>query len=423
MKIRKTLVVLLAILLSLSSSLFAQGAAEKNNEKIVIRFYWWGNQLRNDQTAEVIALYEETHPEIDIQAEFTDWSGYWDRLAAFTAGGNTPDIISMAYTYYNQYQENNILADLTPFIEDGTLDTTNIPQSVIDSGSTDGHCYAISAGSNALAMFYDKAVVETAGVEIPLQPTFDELYEIGEEIYEKTGVHTYFDGGINMMHIVSRTNGRQVFNELAEGDSSSMLEHFANVERFNSSEAAIPYELLSEKDPNIVELKPIIDGSTWNDFSWSNQAIAIENAAGRELGMCMYPTKEDAVQNPMYLMPSMFLSVAETSPNKKEAVEFVNWFLNSKEANEIMLGERGIPVNTEISAYLQDFVDENNAAVFEYVGEAAAVATAIDAPDPAASYQIEAIANTTTESLRAGEITVEEAAESFTERAEELLNE
>ena len=88
-----------------------------------------------------------------------------------------------------------------------------------------------------------------------------------------------------------------------------------------------------------------------------------------------------------------------------------------------MLGERGIPVNTEISAYLQDFVDENNAAVFEYVGEAAAVATAIDAPDPAASYQIEAIANTTTESLRAGEITVEEAAESFTERAEELLNE
>ena len=88
-----------------------------------------------------------------------------------------------------------------------------------------------------------------------------------------------------------------------------------------------------------------------------------------------------------------------------------------------MLGERGIPVNTEISAYLQDFVDENNAAVFEYVGEATAEATAIDAPDPAAIYRVEAIANITTESIEAGEITVKEVVESLTERAEEFLNE
>ncbi len=423
MKIRKAIVLVLAVCF-IALPLFAGGNEESTeNDKIVLRLYWWGNQLRNDQTAKVIALYEELHPEIDIQPEFTDWSGYWDRLAAFTAGGNTPDIITMAYTYYNQYQENGILADLTPFIEDGTIDTTNIPDSIIESGSTDGHCYAISLGSNALAMFYDKELVESLGIEIPIQPTFEELYAIGEEIYEKTGVKTYFDGGINMMHIVARTNGNQIFNELAEGDSSSTLEHFRNVAAFNASPAAVSPDILTEKDPNIVETKPINDGTTWNDFSWSNQASAIANAVGRELGITMYPTKEGAVQNPMYLMPSMLFSIAETSPHKEEAAAFIDWFLNSKEANEIMLGERGIPINTEISAYLEGFVDEWNAEVFRYVSTVADCATAIDDPDPAASYQIEAIANTMTESIRAGVITPEEAATAFTARAQSYLSE
>lgn len=72
MKIRKILVVLLAFFLSLSVFLFTQGVAEENNGKIVIRLNWQGNQLRKDQTAEVIAFYEEMHPNFDIQAEFVD---------------------------------------------------------------------------------------------------------------------------------------------------------------------------------------------------------------------------------------------------------------------------------------------------------------------------------------------------------------
>ena len=48
-------------------------------------------------------------------------------------------------------------------------------------------------------MVYDKEIVEQAGVELPEQLTIEELYDIGQTIYEKTGVKTYYDGGINMM--------------------------------------------------------------------------------------------------------------------------------------------------------------------------------------------------------------------------------
>ena len=362
------------------------------------------------------------HPDIVIKAEFADWSGYWDRLSATAAGGNMPDIVQMDYSYLNQYQQNGLLADLNPFFEDGTIDTTNIPESIIASGSIDGHCYALSLGSNAPMMVYDPAVVEEAGVTIPDQLTIEELYEIGNTIYEKTGVSTYYDGGINMMQIVARTYGSHLFDELAAGDDTAMLKHWNYVKWFADAPSAISPDLLSEKNPDIVETKPIADGTTWNDFSFSNQFIAIVNAAGRPLVITMYPTTEDATNQPMYLKPSQFFSIAETSKHKKEAAEFIDWFTNSVEANEILMGERGIPVNTEVAAAIKPLVDENTQAIFDYIDAVGAIATPIDAPDPAGKGEIEAIGKTTAEELRYGYLTVEEATEDYVSRSNSILS-
>ena len=181
----------------------AADSGSSDGEKVTLSLYWWGNQTRNDLTKKAVDLYMEQNPNIEITVEFTDWSGYWDKLSAMAAGGNMPDIIQQDYSYINQYQQSGQLADLTPFIEDGTIDTTNIPDSIIESGSIDGKCYALSLGSNAPLMIYDKAIVEQAGVTIPDQPTIDELYDLGEQIYAATGVKTYFDGGLNMMQIIA----------------------------------------------------------------------------------------------------------------------------------------------------------------------------------------------------------------------------
>ena len=211
---KKRAFVSLSVLFLVSALLFAAGSAENkastaasDDGKIHISVYWWGNQVRNDVTQKVINLYMEEHPDVVISAEFADWSGYWDRLSATAVGGNMPDIVQMDYSYLMQYQENGLLADLLPYIEDGTIDTSKIPESIIESGCVDGGCYGIAQGSNALMLLYDPAITEAAGVTIPDQPTLEELYEIGETIYEKTGVPTYFDGGINMMQMIARMRG------------------------------------------------------------------------------------------------------------------------------------------------------------------------------------------------------------------------
>jgi multiple sugar transport system substrate-binding protein len=394
-----------------------------SGDKISLNLTWWGNQTRNDVTKKAVDLYMSQNPNVEIKVEFTDWSGYWDKLSAMAAGGNLPDIVQMDYSYLNQYQKSGQLADLSEFISNGTIDTSKVPESIIESGSIDGKTYAISLGSNAPMMIYDKAIVEKAGVTIPEQMTIDELYDISKTIYEKTGTKTLFDGGINMMQIVARANGSHLFDELKDGKDDSMKLHFANVEKFAKAEFSIPADLLAEKNPDVVETKPIIDSTTWNDFLFSNQYISVSSTAGRELGITMYPTMKDAKSQPMYLKPSQFFSVAESSKNKEEAAKFIDWFVNSTEANDILLAERGIPINSTVADEIKPKADAVAQNVFDYIAKVSELATPIDAPDPAGKGEIEALGKTIVEAVRYGDASGDDATAQFVPEAKRIMDE
>ncbi|MBO8470152.1 MAG: extracellular solute-binding protein, partial [Spirochaetes bacterium] len=105
---KRILVLLLCALLAVSA--FAGGAGETaetaaaaDSGKTVLEVYWWGAAVRNDLTQEAINLYMELNPDVQINAQFADWTGYWDKLSAMAAGGNMPDVVQMDYSYIEQY--------------------------------------------------------------------------------------------------------------------------------------------------------------------------------------------------------------------------------------------------------------------------------------------------------------------------------
>ena len=89
-----------------------------------------------------------------MEIEFTDWGGYWSKLATQAAGGMVPDVVQMDYAYITQYAGNDVLADLTPYVESGALDVSNISETILDSGKVDGKLYAIPCGSTAPVLMY-----------------------------------------------------------------------------------------------------------------------------------------------------------------------------------------------------------------------------------------------------------------------------
>lgn len=394
-------------------------------EEITLRVSWWGSQTRNDLTQQALDLYMENNPNVKIEAEFSDWSGYWDKLATQAAGGGLPDIIQMDYSYLDQYASSAQLADLNGYLEDGTIDRTYISDSVIASGTVDDSCYAISLGSTAPMVLYDKATVEAAGVTIPIHPTLEEYYDICQQIYDKTGVPAYYESGMTTIQYYARSMGKEIFSELLNGNSEVAAQHFEWVEKLANAPFSIQADLLSEKNPQVVDSMPINDLSTWDVFSFSNAYLSIYNACGgeRELGAFMYPYPENASAEPMYLKPAMFFSITETSQYKDEAAKFIDWFVNSEECNEILMGERGIPANTEISDMVKGLVSDVEQVAYDYVAEVNQIATAVDPPNPAGYSEVEAKLTSLVEDIRYGNKTGAEAAEEFVPAAQSILEE
>lgn len=393
-----------------------------SEEKITLSLYWWGNQTRNDVTKQAVDLYMSQNPNVEIKVEFADWSGYWDKMAAMAAGGNLPDIIQQDYSYISQYQKSGQLANLSEFMDSGIIDVSKVPESIIESGSIDGSCYALSLGSNAPMMIYDKAAADAAGVDLSKQLTIDELYDACQKVYDATGAKSIFDGGLTMMQMVSRANGSHLFDELNAMDSAASQIHFENVEKFAKADFHISPDLLAETT-NAIETRPIVNGGTWNEFAFSNLFISFSDLAGKELGMTMYPIVEGAENQPMFLKPSMFFSIAETSQHKEEAAKFINWFTNSVECNEILMAERGVPINTEVAEIIKPQMNEAYRVVFDYVAEVSEIATPIDDPDPNGKGEVEVLGNRLVEDIRYGDMNAAEATEQFVTESNRILAE
>ena len=86
------------------------------NEPVTIRFSWWGSQARNDQTQEVVDLFEEEYPWITVECEFVDWDQYFNNLSTQIAAGDMPDILQHDYRYLETYVNNDLLMPLDQFV-------------------------------------------------------------------------------------------------------------------------------------------------------------------------------------------------------------------------------------------------------------------------------------------------------------------
>ena len=115
---KKRRIALLAALAMMAGTLGAQmsvsAEASAEKEPIEMSVFWWGSQLRNERTQQILDMYAEEHPYITFDGQFSD--DYWTRMATLAAGHTLPDVVQMVYAYLDQYATEGTLVDLTPYI-------------------------------------------------------------------------------------------------------------------------------------------------------------------------------------------------------------------------------------------------------------------------------------------------------------------
>jgi len=385
---RMSMLALVALVL-LPGLLFAMPAEEEKGGK-EMRLAWWGNPTRDERTLKAADMFMAKYPEVKIESETTGWAGYWDKLNTQAAAGSLPDLIQHDYAYMLQWVTRNQLADLTPYIKDGTIDLSKVNDSFLTGGMVDGKLYGISLGTNAVCLTYDPAVLAKAGIAKPDTATWtwDDFERIAIEVYRKTGVQTipFFttDPRVGFEHLI-RQQGDVLFGTTGLGftDVSALREFYAIQLRLQDAGALIKPEVA------FVSVSPeegeFAKGRSWVEFIWSNQFVATQNAAGRPLELGLMPILKGAKAKGTYLKPSMFFSIPAKAANPKDAARFLNYFLNDIEVNDMLMGERGVPIPDDVRNHMATKVDAINKQIFDFISLASTNSGPIDPPDPPAS--------------------------------------
>ncbi len=410
----------------------ASGAAAKSTAAgSSMSVSWWGNQTRNERTQKVLDTYGEENG-ITFDGQFSEWNDYWNKLATASAGHTLPDVVQMDYSYLQQYVSNGLLVDLTPYyVEDGTLDVSNVSDTVLNSGKVDGKLYAIPLGVNVPAVMYNKDLLDENGIEIHDNMTLDEFYDVCREVYEKTGYKTdvFYGNGADYCAYVLRGEGGHLYDGSQIGATQEQLEAFFEIYELGIEEGwACDPAIYAERTIGTPEQMPLVYGSSpstmsWCSFSWSNALSALQNAAGDAftIEMTTWPSKDPAASD--YLKPSQFFCITVDCDNQEEAAKLINYWTNDVEANKVLLGERGIPISSEVSNGIKELLDASSQKATDFVNNVVTPNSApIDAPSPEGSAEVIEQVNQLVEKVCYGETTAEEAAAQLLSVGNEALS-
>lgn len=410
---------------STNASTEASSASTTADGKTQLNILWWGSQTRHELTTQMLEKFQEENPDIEVVMDYSDWDGYWTKLPAQVAGGQTPDVFQMDYAKLAQYVENGVMAPLDDYVADGSLDLSNVAQSVIDSASIDGKLYAVSTGTNAPVMLYRKDILDDLGIEMPMNPTMSEYTDISKKVYEATGLRDTFvtSCSADNLRFRLRNYGMNLYNDDASALGFDDPKYIVDMWQLALDSQNEGWGLMIGEETATTAFDSMVMDS-WSRYQNSNELQAYRDATGKDISMVMIPNTDDATASATYLKPAMFWCVAADSDVKDAAVRFINYFTNDTSCYDIVGIERAVPISSEMREYVAPTLDEVGKQVVEFVDYVSQpnMASPLMNPDPAKHSEISDLLSQYSDQVRYGEITdLPTAAQQFMDEANAIL--
>ena len=403
---------LLSFALSLMAAASLCFASAQGSELSVL---WWGSASRAAVMEAAIGDFQGRNQDLQVSGRSSEWTSYWPKLATRAAGASMPDVLLMDHYYIRDYAVSGLLHQLDGYVESGILPPLGGP--LADASAISGQLYGYPMGVTVPVMFYDKRVTDAAGVEIPERMTFSEFMGIANTVYQRVGVPALCDGGLNMLVFYARALGIDPFMSIIEGDDRAVRMMFRDIEEFSSKDYSVSIESLSGKDLTVPDQMPMTDLTSWNAYGFMNQIDIFASFAGTdEIGYAVPPVPDDAVADPMYAKPCVYLSVSSSCDIPAAAAAFIAEVARESAAG-LLDGEMGLPADSvafsEAVAGMPGYLQDAYSAMY----------SGYPMPEPflQGAGNIEETLVGFTDMIRTGELSGDEAVDLFMDEAKGIL--
>ena len=178
---------------------------------------WWAD-FQNE--------FNASHDDIDLTVEVVSWNDIYTVVNTRITGNAAPDILNI--DLFAAYQDEGLLLPAKDYVSDETY--AKLYPAFLDQSVVDGTVWAIPDLASARAMYYNKDILDAAGVEVPT--TWDELKAACEKL--KAYDSSIYPWGIDM----TTDEGQAAFayyiwnngGDFTDADGNWTLNSDANVE-------------------------------------------------------------------------------------------------------------------------------------------------------------------------------------------------
>lgn len=384
-----------------------QDAKEKDYKDTEFRMAWWGGDERNEKTIQIIENFEKEYKNLSIEVEYGSYGDYFTKLTTQATGGELPDLFMMNYSEIVTYAEGGQLEPFDQWIADGYINLSEVDDSLLSGGIVNGNMYGISTGVNAPASFYDPAVLKELGLSMGLTPSYGEIFELGQKVYDQTGKKIYLEMAWESFGVYLRSMGKELYNEdgTAYGFDADDIMNFMSY-GYDYEFVQNPVDYGGESDAQLSDANNcwmVINGY------WTNNLGNFEAAGGKELALCGFPCADNAETSGAFLKPSMLWSVSPFSENKELAMAFIDYFVNDPYVYDVCGIDRGVPISAPIRESISGKLSSAETRILSFIDAMSdGVATDISPQAPATAGEAGTSLNELFEKARYDKVTKEE---------------
>ncbi|MFI5551794.1 ABC transporter substrate-binding protein [Streptomyces sp. NPDC051738] len=347
-KLLLTLVVLSLLLAGCSG-----GDDGGSDGRVTLRFQslaWQEESVEVNQ--ELVKEWNATHPDVKVEYVQGSWDSVHDQLLTSFEGGEAPDIIHDASDDLADFAYGGYLADLTDLLPQRLK--SDIPQRSWDTATFGDGIYGVPFLQEPRVLIANAKWLKESGVRIPTpeQPwSWAEFRKITKQLSGdgKYGVAWPLKEPVSATLNLSLSAGGQLFHRGADGKVTI---------RFGTGDQVVPRTIHDQADTDH-SASPTTLGSGGSDtlpgffggkyamvplgFSYRQQIV---QQAPKGFDWQVLPAPAGAEGLTQGVSPQT-LSIAEDSPHKREAAEFIDFLLRPENMVRLALGDWMLPTGTE----------------------------------------------------------------------------
>ncbi|RKN10637.1 ABC transporter substrate-binding protein [Streptomyces radicis] len=391
---------------------------ELSDGDVTISYAWWGAEARAQLTLEAIELFEEEYPNIDVDPQYAEWGGYWDRMATTTAAGDMPDVSQFDQIYLSSYADRGALLDLSGV--SNILDISALDERILETGRVDGTQYAVPLGGAANGVIINTTLFEEYGVELPDTSdwTWDEFTRAADDLVtasdgEVRGVSPFADSF--SLGVWARQQGSEVFDDEGVALSADVLASFWQRQLdWIDSGAAPSVDHIIETTGATLDQTDLVTGRTAMAFIPAGAFIAYQSAAPDfDLDLVNWPSGDGIEPGFQYPKPTMYWVAASTSEHPAEAALLIDFLTNDTRVGEIFGLDRGEPANPAFTEAIEPDLDDTGREALAFSESVAQEMGDTPPITPNGASTLDALLNRYTQQALLGETSPREAAEGF----------